>query len=444
VQNFYWSLQVSTSIYWFRNDLRLTDSPALRQAGEATQLIPVYVLPPEAVNTRWGFARMSPLRRQYLIDTLVALDRALHALGSQLIVLEGPPVQTLADLVKSTRAQGIVCEQIAAPEEQEQVAQLKALGIRVQEHWQSTMLDPQDLPFDAHLMPDMFTRFRQQLEATGLRARSPLGPPARLPALPENLDIESLSLEDLQQTAANLTKKSPFPAGTIQGLSHLDDYFLGDYPHTYKQTRNKLSGTHFSTGFSTWLATGALSAPMLVARLSEYESAQGANDGTYWIWFELLWRDYFRFLHMKYGRALYLRDGLKQTDKRADFTLLAPLSTPTKGIAQKLFQQWTLGQTQNTLVNAGMNELRSTGLLSNRMRQIVASYLIYDLRLDWRAGTAWFESQLLDFDIYSNQGNWLYIAGRGTDPRGGRRMNMDKQALDHDPEGLYRKQWTLS
>ena len=434
---------MSTLIYWFRNDLRLTDSPALRLACEAKHLIPVYVLPTEAVNTRWGFARTSPLRRQYLVDTLVALDRELRALGSRLIVLEGDFVQALADLVQSTHAMRIVCEQIAAPQEQEEVAQLKALGIQVQEHWQSTMLDPQDLPFDAHLMPDMFTRFRQQLEANGLRARSPLGQPARLPVLPENLDIETLSLEGLQQTAANLTKKCPFPAGTARGLEYLDEYFSSEYPHTYKQTRNQLSGKNFSTGFSTWLATGALSAPMIVARLTEYESARGANDGTYWIWFELLWRDYFRFLHIKYGRALYLREGLHQTDKNAAFTPLASLATPTKGIAQKLFEQWTLGQTQNALVNAGMNELRNTGVLSNRMRQVVASYLIYDLSLDWRAGAAWFESQLLDFDIYSNQGNWLYIAGRGTDPRGGRRMNMDKQALDHDPEGLYRKQWAL-
>jgi deoxyribodipyrimidine photo-lyase len=72
---------------------------------------------------------------------------------------------------------------------------------------------------------------------------------------------------------------------------------------------------------------------------------------------------------------------------------------------------------------------------------VVASYLIYDLRSDWRAGAAWFESQLLDYDVYSNQGNWLYIAGRGTDPRGGRRFNPQKQAQDHDANGSYRALW---
>ena len=88
-----------------------------------------------------------------------------------------------------------------------------------------------------------------------------------------------------------------------------------------------------------------------------------------------------------------------------------------------------------------MRELATTGWLSNRMRQIVASYLVHDLGGDWRAGAAWFEHTLIDFDPCSNQGNWAYIAGRGTDPRGGRRFNTDKQTHDHDPHGHYRRLW---
>ncbi len=88
-----------------------------------------------------------------------------------------------------------------------------------------------------------------------------------------------------------------------------------------------------------------------------------------------------------------------------------------------------------------MRELAATGYLSNRLRQVVASFLIYDLRGDWRAGAAWFESQLVDDDVYSNQANWLYIAGRGTDPRGGRRFDPIKQTQDHDADGSYRRLW---
>ena len=431
---------MSTLIYWFRNDLRLLDSPALNKVcREATHLIPVYVLPPDDVMSRWGFARVSTQRKRYVVKTLVALDAQCRELGSRLIVLQGNATTELASLAEATRAEGIVCEQIAAPEEEAEVEQLRAQGIKVQYFWQSTMLDLAALPFTPRQMPDMFTQFRQKLESKGLRARAVLPRPERLPSLPDHVPAESLSLaQRLDLLGSRPEANTPLQAGTSQGLQHLDHYFADELPHTYKETRNQLSGPDYSTHFSAWLATGALSASMIVERLTQYESARGANDGTYWIWFELVWRDYFRFLHLKYGRALYLREGLRQPDSLADAQRLA---VPTSGIALKLFEQWTEGKTKNALVNAGMNELAATGKLSNRMRQIVASYLIYDLRIDWRAGAAWFESQLLDYDVYSNQGNWLYIAGLGTDPRGGRRMNLDKQALEHDPKGLYRKQW---
>jgi deoxyribodipyrimidine photo-lyase len=161
--------------------------------------------------------------------------------------------------------------------------------------------------------------------------------------------------------------------------------------------------------------------------LKQFELEQGANEGSYWLWFELLWRDYFRVLHLKYGQKLYCAGGLNQSEQ--------PIHN-ARG-----FGHWCSGTTGESIVDAGMRELRATGYLSNRLRQVVASYLIYDLHSDWRAGAAWFESQLLDYDVYSNQGNWLYIAGRGTDPRGGRRFNPQKQAQDHDANGSYRALW---
>jgi deoxyribodipyrimidine photo-lyase len=102
---------------------------------------------------------------------------------------------------------------------------------------------------------------------------------------------------------------------------------------------------------------------------------------------------------------------------------------------------WKTGRTGFPIVDAGMRELAATGFTSNRMRQIVASFLVHDLSCDWRAGAAWFESQLVDFDVSSNQGNWLYVSGRGTDPRVGRRFNPAKQTQDHDAQGRYRQVW---
>jgi deoxyribodipyrimidine photo-lyase len=208
---------------------------------------------------------------------------------------------------------------------------------------------------------------------------------------------------------------------------HLRQYFGRALAHTYKLSRNGLIGVDYSTKFSPWLACGALSARVVCAALRQFEAAHGANDGTYWIWFELMWRDYFRFLHLQHGVALYRAQGLSS------------LGQP--GHDAHRFEAWCHARTGEPLVDAGMTELSATGYLSNRLRQIVASYLVHDLGCDWRAGAAWFEAQLIDYDVYSNQRNWLYIAGRGTDPRNGRRFNLQRQMRDHDPDGAYRRLW---
>jgi len=187
-------------------------------------------------------------------------------------------------------------------------------------------------------------------------------------------------------------------------------------------------GEDFSSRLSCWLATGALSVRTVYQALKACERRDGASEGSGWLFFELLWREHFRLLHLKHGRRLYRASGLPGrvrpvTDDRA-------------------LEVWRLAQTGEPLVDAGMRELAASGFLSNRMRQIVASYLVYALGGDWRGGAAWFESCLLDYDVYSNQGNWLYIAGLGTDPRGGRHFNVQRQTEQHDPDGRYRALWT--
>ena len=111
---------------------------------------------------------------------------------------------------------------------------------------------------------------------------------------------------------------------------------------------------------------------------------------------------------------------------------------------ERLFEAWTQGKTSEALINAGMNELRVTGFVSNRMRQILASYWVFGMKQDWRYGAAWFEHCLVDYDVASNWGNWAYIAGVGNDNRGGREFNIEKQTQLFDKDGAYRAQWLTS
>lgn len=420
------------AIYWFRNDLRLHDNPSLRRAIDASKtLLCVYCHETPVTLGPWGFERVGPHRRRFLSQGLMSLRSALESKGQVLVESTGSPGIALEQMAKALGTDLIFSEAIEAPEEIESIRDLRARGLTVYTTWQSSLLDPSALPFDVDRLPDIFTDFRHQIEREGVRPPASLPEPSRWPAAPAICPPEPLSLpppEPLFETESSFPyERTPFAGGEKNALLHVSQYLERRLPDTYKQTRNALSGLDFSSKFAPWLAQGSLSARRVFEMLAGYEAKYGANEGTYWLWFELLWRDYFRFLHFKYGKRLYRPEGLGQAS--------------AIGHDAVAFRAWCKGQTGHSLIDAGMRELSSTGYLSNRMRQIVASYLVHDLKCDWRAGAAWFESHLIDYDVYSNQGNWLYIAGLGTDPRGGRRFNPDKQAKTYDPDGTYSAYW---
>ena len=131
---------------------------------------------------------------------------------------------------------------------------------------------------------------------------------------------------------------------------------------------------------------------------------------------------------LKIGKKLFLKNGNAAAQISGRFDAGA-------------FSAWCRGETQYPLVNACMKQLSATGYLSNRGRQIAASCLVNELEGDWRYGAAWFESQLIDYDVAANWGNWQYLAGVGADPRGGRHFNLAKQTEIYDADGRYRSRW---
>ena len=441
-------------LYWFRHDLRMNDNFALQQAcrfasEQGAVLLPVFCHTDadgaiRTATTRWGFPRMSLHRQHFLKDALVDLRQQWRGFEFDLIELDGDfAAQThfFSHLAQHYALLGIFAEEIAAPEEMAQVARLRAMGNSVQLIWQSSMLDPAIFDFSLEKMPDQFTAFRQKIESAGYLIRS--AAELNLNSLSGTHDAALLDFS-VERKAPQLSKpvhdarssfpywKAEFDGGSSAALRHLEHYFGGDLAHHYKQTRNQLFGQDFSTKFSPWLASGALSAQQIISALRDFEQRQGKSDSSYWINFELLWRDYFRFLHHKYGAKLYRASGLSKQ----------PVTLPP--FNEEGFWRWANGQTGEPLVDAGMRELSATGYLSNRLRQQVASYWMHEMQGDWRVGTGWFESQLLDYDVYSNQGNWLYLAGLGTDPRGGlggRWFDPQKQASQYDADGAYRRRW---
>ena len=434
---------MTTLIYWFRNDLRLHDNPAFCRAAKlASALLPVYCLGSASAihngESRWGVMQPSMHRQRVLLDSLIDLDAQLRAMGSALTVVYGPPADILPKLARAVEASAIHCETIAATHEQNELDNLQQTGTQVVSSWQSTLFDPDALPFKVQDLPAVYTEFRRALTRAKRAPVAPLPAPSQVPPVPET--AHGYATEYLVNLLAELCANSPeprtslpywqaeFAGGERAGLAHLARYFAGELPGQYKATRNGLTGTDFSSKLSGWLASGALSVRQVAQAITHYEQRVGPNQGTEWLLLELLWRDYFRLLHLQHGAKLFRYRGLR--DK-----------VPPVHHDPALFTRWCLGRIDEPLVNAAMHELLATGYLSNRLRQVVASYLIHELGGDWRAGAAWFEAQLIDYDVYNNQGNWLYIAGMGTDPRGGRRFNVQKQALAHDPDQSYQRLW---
>jgi len=425
------------TLVWFKTDLRLHDNETLVHAiAHSDEILPVYFIDPRQFETNaFGFQKTGQFRAQFLLESLTDLDKNLRALGSGLLVIKGLPEEALLALVKQYAIQKVVAKKEVAYEElQLHDAVEKALWTvqcPIETYSSSTLYHAQDLPFALKDIPDVFTNFRKRLEKE-VNIRAAYETPKAIHA-PEIPPLQLPTLADLNLEPIKPDKRAAYSlkGGETAALKRLNHYLFGTLAlSTYKDTRNGLIGDAYSTKFSAHLSLGCVSARSIYYAVKKYELQHGANDSTYWLIFELMWRDYFRFMMKKYRQKFFLQHGI-QTSK-----------DNLQNHDATLFAKWQNAATGNAFINANMRELNSTGFMSNRGRQNVASYLHNDLKLDWRYGAAYFEQQLIDYDVCSNWGNWAYLAGVGNDPRGQRTFNTEKQALDYDKDGAYRKLWS--
>lgn len=426
----------SYRLIWYRTDLRVHDHEPMAQALEVrSHPIPVYCFDPRQFgHTAYGFPKTGAIRAQFLLESVADLRQCLRRLGSDLIVRWGHPETVLPQLAAQCGATAITYHQEVTAEEQAVEAALRqALPPSVQLHsvWGHTLYHPDDLPFALSDLPELFTSFRKQVEkASTVNPAYPT--PQSLPPLPEGLEPGELpQLHDLgleRPTTCDRVVLS-FQGGETAGLARLQQYVWdADRLRVYKETRNGMLRADDSSKLSPWLALGCLSPRLIYEQVQQYEAQRVRNDSTYWLVFELLWRDYFRFIAAKHGAKLFRPSGLQG------------IPLPWKE-DWNLFERWRQGTTGFPLVDANMRELAATGFMSNRGRQNVASFLTKNLGLNWQMGAEWFESQLIDYDVCSNYGNWNYTAGVGNDARGFRFFNIVKQSKDYDPQGEYVKYW---
>ncbi|SDU36311.1 DASH family cryptochrome [Halopseudomonas salegens] len=426
-----------TTLLWFKQDLRLHDNTLLADLDLTQPCLPVYCLDPaQFIADEHGMRRCGARRAQHLLASLDALDAGLRTLGSPgLLLLQQAPEQALPQLCRELNVGLLRTHSEYAPEELKRLQQIAGQlpdHCRLQQVQDNRLFALESLPFSLERMPQVFTRFRNQIERqlpepSESRARQRMGPWPRV-AINLRQAWPTLSQLGLEQPVAEPRSALPPGAGEAAALDWLNQYLWRDRSvRHYKETRNGLLGRDFSSKLSPWLAHGSLSVRHVWRELRRHEAEHGANDSTYWLGFELLWREFFRLSLQQHGAAWFRLRGLSEHKPCAH--------------RDERFEQWRNGRTGNDFVDACLHELNGSGFLSNRGRQIAASYLVHELQQDWRLGAAWFEQQLIDYEVGSNWGNWAYIAGVGHDPRGGRRFNVQEQATRHDPEGAYVHTW---
>ena len=430
---------MKTSIVWFKTDLRLQDNETLVKAiAQSDEIIPVFCFDESQFEiTDFGFQKTGSFRAQFLLESLLDLDRNLRELGSGLLVIKGKPDVEIPKISKQYKAKKVYAKREVSYEEKRTEALVQAelfkIKCELETFSTSTLYHAEDLPFSIKDIPDVFTNFRKKTEKESL-IRNAFEKPSQIKS--PKLDVLDLhSLEDLGLIFTSIDPRAAirFKGGETQAIARLNHYFFeSKCISEYKETRNGMVGADYSSKFSAWLALGCISPRFIYKELKIYEQQFGANESTYWLVFELLWRDYFRFMMKKYNVKLFQQAGIQDKE----------ISINEHNNNQ--LQKWIDGKTGVDFVDANMLELKQTGFMSNRGRQNVASYLCNDLKLDWRFGAAYFEQQLIDYDVCSNWGNWAYLAGVGNDPRGNRYFNIEKQAIDYDKNRTFRDLWLNS
>ena len=424
------------AIVWFKTDLRIHDNETLMRAIELNdEIIPVYCFEEtQLLKTEFGTAKQGNFRVNFLLESLVDLDKNLRALGSGLIVTIGKPEVQLIEIAKKYGVQSVFSKkEVGIEEKQTQMLveqELWKMKCTLDVFSTSTLYHAQDLPFALKDIPDVFTNYRKRIERDS-KIRPVIESPLviKSPTF-ELLKLPTLSILGFNEVQSDERRAFHFKGGETEGKKRLHEYlFETKSIATYKETRNGMLGENYSSKFSAWLSLGCLSPREIYDQIKRYESTYTANESTYWLIFELLWRDYFRFMMKKHGHYYFLQQGI------------APIRAELNKHNSTEFEKWKNADTGNDFIDANMMELNLTGFMSNRGRQNVASFLCHELKLDWRYGAAYFEEKLIDYDVCSNWGNWAYLAGVGNDPRAGRVFNSEKQAKEYDPKNKYRELW---
>lgn len=420
---------MTTHLVWFRNDLRVNDNLALAAAcrDPHARVVGLFIATPG----QWRQHDMAPRQAEFIWQHVQSLSHALAQRGIELRVHEVGDFNDCAEFLKSFCEQQHIDAlfynyQYELNERQRDAAVEKALGRDVvcQGFDDSVLLPPGSVTTGNNEMYKVFTPFSKAFIKRlheGLPECVP-APKAREITLPEP---EILREFDYSRQPID---ESLFPIGEQQAINQLRQ-FCRQPVADYEQQRDfpAIDGT---SRLSAYLATGLLSPRQCLHRLlKEHPQALEGGSGSIWL-NELIWREFYRHLLVAYPKLCRHQPFISWTDNvvwRQD---------------ESQFIAWQQGKTGFPIVDAAMRQLNTTGWMHNRLRMVVASFLVKDLLCDWRRGERYFMSQLIDGDLAANNGGWQWAASTGTDAAPYFRIfNPTTQGERFDTQGEFIRRW---
>jgi len=385
-------------LVWFKNDLRLHDNEALYHAiNECDELIFCFCLEGklfEKLNLRFRKAYIN--RFKFLEQSVLNLQKNLEKIGGHLIIGEESALKTLAKLIEEFEITDLYAEEEYSSEELHLIAELQEVlpSINYHFYWGKTLYHKNDIPFDIPNIPLTSKAYRIPAGKES-EPRKTFKSPEKLKVCKNAKSSKFPSFKSFGFTEKEYDDSDPFlEGGETLALERLQYYtFKSELLTGYRWTRNRSEGLDYSSKFSPYLALGCISPREVYETVKEYEQMITKNQSTWWLVFELVWRDYFTFKGMKFGNEIFKTNGYKNKE------------IPFQNDLEK-FKKWCNGTTGIPFIDAHMRQLNETGYMSNRGRVNCASYFVADLNIDWTWGAAYFESRLIDYDVTSNWMNW--------------------------------------
>ncbi|PID45437.1 MAG: deoxyribodipyrimidine photolyase [Proteobacteria bacterium] len=421
---------MTTAIVWFRQDLRVSDNPALLAASLAyDHLIPIYI---DDTNRT---TQLGAASRVWLHHSLTALGSHLHKNGSQLLLFQGDPKAILQQLTHDLPIDAVFWNRCYDPESIDRDRQIKAYlkqsGIHTNSFNASLLYEPWQVLKKDNTPYRVFTAYWKAVSHLGMNL-VPATPPESLPPLPDiskinDSPLNALSLLPKESWSSEMLRH--WQIGETAAQRKLTAYLNQSGPEYYQKTRDFPSASGTSR-LSPYLHFGEISPREIIWQTQQEKPLAEMDNGTLTFIKELIWREF----------AYYILYHYPETQHQA----MSPLfwKFPWREDIQEPLERWKKGQTGFPIIDAGMRELWATGWMHNRVRMIVASFLTKNLLIDWRVGERWFRDTLVDADLASNTMGWQWASGCGVDAAPYFRIfNPLLQSEKFDKNGDYIRRW---